>query len=507
MSTAKPIPRSLDSWIKHLDGVRLPVPAASHEKVRRALGDSRRSLRDIAELTQDSPALALSLLREANAAGNLLSSPAESLEVALSRLGLKRAETLLNRLPAVPEEEIPQALRQLQLIGQHAAQQANGLFAARLARLWQEIHWCSLLFLSPLWPLLASHPELFAAWEKRVLGEGEPAAKVERELLGVPLLRLCQALAEHWKLPDWIVQGYRLLSDDRRLLVKALHIARDKEHPLHQQQQLDADPALSRWLTQPGNTVLLANGLAVSAHAGWGNDHSLRWQRITGLFMKLPLDELQQLVHQQAAQSARLHARRDLWHPAEALLWPWSQQRLRPEPAVAPPPSAGALEAWRRHCAELLRDPSPFANVVQLSACTRDALESGGMRRVLVLLADRNHSRLLAQQQAGLPREASSLQLDPGQSQVLRRLLAQPGQLRLGPDNMAQFSALLPGQLKSLFPGHHLLLRSIAVNGRVAMLVVADQNGTPFADLSLRAFAKTAQCVERALASFASRGR
>lgn len=501
------MPRSLDSWIKHLDGVRLPVPAASHEKVRRALGDNRRSLRDIAELTQDSPALALSLLREANAAGNLLSSPAESLEVALSRLGLKRAETLLNRLPAVPEEEIPQALRQLQLIGQHAAQQANGLFAARLARLWQEIHWCSLLFLSPLWPLLASHPELFATWEKRVLGEGEPAVRVERELLGVPLLRLCQALAEHWKLPDWIVQGYRLLSDDRRLLVKALHIARDKEHPLHQQQQLDADPTLSRWLTQPGNTVLLANGLAVSAHVGWGDDHSLRWQRITGLFMKLPLDELQQQVHQQAAQSARLHARHDLWHPAEALLWPWSQRRLRPEPAAAPPPSAGALEAWRRHCAELLRDPSPFTNVVQLSACARDALESGGMRRVLVLLADRNHGRLLAQQQAGLPREASGLQLDPGQSQVLRRLLAQPGQLRLGPDNVAQFSALLPGQLKSLFPGNHLLLRSIAVNGRVAMLVVADQDGAPFAELSLRAFAKTAQCVERALASFVSRGR
>ena len=39
--------RSLDSWIKHLDGVRLPVPAAAHEKVRRALGDNRRSLRDI----------------------------------------------------------------------------------------------------------------------------------------------------------------------------------------------------------------------------------------------------------------------------------------------------------------------------------------------------------------------------------------------------------------------------------------------------------------------------
>ncbi|WP_442969190.1 HDOD domain-containing protein [Pseudomonas sp. Q1-7] len=501
------MPRSLDGWIKLLDGVRLPVPASAHEKVRRALGDNRRSLRDIADLTQESPALALSLLREANASANLLSSPAESLETALTRLGLKRAETLLNRLPAVAEDEIPQALRQLQLISQHAAQQANGLFASRLARLWQEIHWCSLLFLSPLWPLLASHPELFATWEKRVLGDGEPAARVERELLGVPLLRLCQALAEHWKLPDWIIQGYRLLSEDRRLLVQALHIARDNEHPLHQQQQLDANPVLGRWLTQPGNTVLLANGLAVSAHAGWAEHHSLRWQRLTGLFMKMPLDGLQQQVHQHAAQSGRLHARDDLWHPAEALLWPWNQHRLRRGPVTAPAPTPAALEDWRRQCAELIRAPSPFTNVVQLSACARDALTSGGMRRVLVLLADRNHSRLLAQQQAGLPKEAGGLQLDPCQSQVLQRLLAQPGQLRLGPDNMAQFSALLPGQLKSLFPGHHLMLRSIALNGRVAMLVVADQDGAPFAEISLRAFAKTAQCIERALASFARRGR
>ncbi|BAN50925.1 hypothetical protein PCA10_51930 [Metapseudomonas resinovorans NBRC 106553] len=485
----------------------MPVPAAAHEKVRRALGDNRRSLRDIADLTQESPALALSLLREANATSNMLSSPAESLEVALTRLGLKRAETLLNRLPAVPEEEIPQALRQLLLISQHATQQANGLFAARLARLWQEVHWCSLLFLSPLWPLLASHPELFANWEKRVLGAGEPALKVERELLGVPLLQLCQRLAEHWKLPDWIIQGYRLLSDDRRLLVKALHIARDNEHPLQQQQQLDANPILGRWLTQPGNTVLLANGLAISAHVGWGDDHSLRWQRLTGLFLKTPLDELQQQVHQHAAQSGRLHARGDLWHPAEALLWPWHQQRLRPEPVAAPTPNAAALDDWRRHCGELLREPSPFANVVQLSACARDALHSGGMSRVLVLLADRNHSRLMVQQQAGMPKEANGLQLDPGQSQVLRRLLSQAGQLRLGPDNMAQFSALLPGQLKGLLPGNYLLLRSLAVNGRVAMLVVADQDGAPFSELGLRAFAKTAQCIERALAAFASRGR
>src|SRR5690606_20838268 len=121
-----------------LDGQLLPVPADHHLRVRRALADSRRSLRDIAELMQNCPALALSVMREANRQSNELSEPAESLENALNRLGLKRVEALLERQPAVPQEDISQALRQIQLISQHATQQANGLFAGRLARLWQE---------------------------------------------------------------------------------------------------------------------------------------------------------------------------------------------------------------------------------------------------------------------------------------------------------------------------------------------------------------------------------
>jgi hypothetical protein len=90
---------------------------------------------------------------------------------------------------------------------------------------------------------------------------------------------------------------------------------------------------------------------------------------------------------------------------------------------------------------------------------------------------------------------------------VLKRLLAEPGQLRITPSNMAQFSALLPGNLKALFPSEHLLLRSVASNGRVVMLVVADQGGQPLNDVSLQAFTKTVQCVERALSSFSRRGR
>ncbi|MDX5371530.1 MAG: HDOD domain-containing protein [Pseudomonadaceae bacterium] len=504
-TTALP-PRNLAAWLKQLDAVRLPVAAHHHETARRALLDGRKSLRDIAECMQDSPSLVLAMLREANRNGGGFGEPAESLEMALNRLGLKRAETLLQQLPVLDEAQISLPLRQLQLISLHASQQASGLFAGRLARLWQEIHWGSLLFLAPLWPLVAAQPQLFEAWERRVLGRGESGAKVERELLGVALPQLCLALARHWHLPEWIIQGYRLLVEDRRLLVKALHIARDNQHPLHQQQMLDADPPLRRWLTQPGNSILLANGLALSSHHNWSCQHHLRWQRLTGLYLQTALPELQQLIHQQAVQSARRHEAQGLWHPAEALLWPWDAcrlQHLQAKPATKPDT---APEQWKRHCSRLLAQPSPFANVLQLTDCASQALQAAGMSRVLVLLADRNHSRLLAQQVAGLPEAAAQLRLDPAQSQVLRRLLAEPGQLRLSPANLAQVSALLPGSLKALFNGEHLILRSLASNGRVVMLLVVDQAGGEIDAAAQQIFAKTVQCIERALSTFARRG-
>ncbi|MCQ2032719.1 HDOD domain-containing protein [Stutzerimonas kunmingensis] len=503
MTTTPPLPRTIPAWIKALDDAPLPAFAGVHGKVRLALRDSSKSMRQIAELIQDSPVLALRFIQEANR-GIGDSQPAESLEVALSRIGLQRAEALLARIPAMEAADMPQPLRQLVLISRHASQQANGLFAARLARLWQDIHWGSLLFLSPAWALIGAYPHLLDSWEQRVLVKGEPASRVERELLGVSLLELCLRLAEHWRLPDWIIQGYRLLGTDRRRLIKALHIAHDNEHPLHQQQMLDADPDLRRWLTLPSNTIVLANGLALSSHHSWSGVHSLRWQRLAGLYLQVSLADLQQMVHQQAATSAREIGRTDLWHPAQGLLWPTGTrfQVLR----AAPVASDADLAEWREHCRRLLSDPTPFSNVLQLTATASQTLACAGMQRTLVLLFDRKQNRLVAQQSAGLPSAAARLTLIPEQSQIVRRLLDKPAQLRLQPANMAQFSALLPGSLKALFSGEHLLLRSLGIDGRVLMLVVSDQNGAPFSDTTLQTFAKTTQCIERALATFSRRG-
>jgi len=503
-----PKPTTLEGWVKLLDGVRLPVPQASHDRVCKAIANSRSSLRDIAELIQDSPALALSVIREANRhTHGSMTEPAENLEVAINRLGLKRTEELLARLPAQPQSEIPIALRQLQLISQHATQQANGFFASRLARLWQDIHWGSLLFLSPLWPMALTHPQLLEEWELRVIHKGESARKVEKQLFGVRLLDICLALVDIWRLPIWVQQGYRLLLNEQRELVKVLRIARDSDHPLRQQNRLDDDPTLRRWLNQPANTVLLANGLALSAQQAWDSPHSERWQYLTSLYLQMPMDEVQQQLHQQAANSARHHAMPDLWHPAVSLIWPWGMNRVHAGLLPAPAPTAEDLAKWRRQCAELLVEPSRFTNAMHLTTSARDALVACGMRRVMILMADRTHANLRVHQTAGLPKEVAGLNFVVSQSTVLQRLLSQQAQVRLTPANNAQFSAMLPASLRSQFGGEHLLLRSLVNNGRVIMIVVADQGGGPFSEITVQAFGKTAQCIEKALHSFSQRGQ
>ncbi|MEO6679731.1 MAG: HDOD domain-containing protein [Pseudomonas sp.] len=501
-------PTTLEGWVKLLDGVRLPVPQESHDRVCKAIRNNRSSLRDIADLMQESPALALSVIREANRhTHGSMTEPAENLDVAINRLGLKRTEELLARLPAEPQSEIPKALRQLQLISQHATQQANGFFAHRLARLWQDIHWGSLLFLSPLWPMALTHPHLLEEWELRVIHKGESARKVEKLLFGVRLLDICQALVDIWRLPIWVQQGYRLLLNEQRELVKVLRIARDSEHPLRQQNRLDDDPTLRRWLNQPANTVLLANGLALSAQQAWDCPHSQRWQFLTGLYLQISMDEVQQQLHQQAANSARQHAMPDLWHPAVSLLWPWGMNRVHAGLLPAPAPTAEDLTKWRKQCAELLVEPSRFTNAMHLTTSARDALVACGMRRVMILMADRTHANLRVHQTAGLPKEAAGLNFAVSQSSVLQRLLSQQAQVRITPDNNAQFSALLPGSLRAQFGGEHLLLRSLVNNGRVIMVVVADQGGGPFSEITVQAFGKTAQCIEKALHSFSQRGQ
>lgn len=506
MSNIVPQTNTLIQWVKRLDNTRLPVCQTQRALALQALQNSNKSIGEIVQVISQAPIIPFIIMREANRSISALAEPVQNLESALARLGMQRCSELVSSLVAVQESMIPKALRQILLLGQHLNIQALGLFGSRMARLKNEIHVNSLLFLAPAWPLLTRQPELLEQWEQRVLGGNEPAEEVERELIGLPLTALCLALAEHWKLPDWIIEGYRLLSENPQRLVSALHVARQTEQPLLQQQQLDEQPALNSWLNRPANTVVFACGLVLAAHNCWGNEQCVRWQRLISLYLKKELADIQQATHQLAVKHARLQPQHDLWHPAQALLWPWSTERLKqvkPQASNAAPRSDD-LTQWRHHCAALLKTPSPFTGSQDLTERISLALQACGLQRICIALFNKQAQHWAVSHLFGINTEQLPSSFILPINPVSQHLLKQTTHIVLSEANAAQLSAHLPSELKQLFAKHNWILASLSNGHSVVMLIATDQSSAVLAASTLQGFKKTLQCAEYALRHFSS---
>ena len=251
-----------------LNACVLPITRCQRDHLLEQLGSDLLSITELTHQIMRVPVAALHICRQAGEAARKRDVDVLTLEQACSLLGTQRLINLLRELPVVEHDQLPRPYRQLLSISEHAVGQAQGLFANRIARLWQEMSLATLLFLSPLWALTYLKPHLFEQWDR--LNRGALPEGVTRTRIAATTtagFQLVQLVAQDWWLPPWILQGYRSLNDHRRTMVKALHVARDSTHPQEQLARLDADRDLYRWLTQPANGVLIASGLALGAHS------------------------------------------------------------------------------------------------------------------------------------------------------------------------------------------------------------------------------------------------
>ncbi|MCK9237349.1 MAG: HDOD domain-containing protein [Thiopseudomonas sp.] len=502
-------PKQLDEWLALLDNTKLPVPSGHKRRVENALANPRNSLGDIAKVISSAPSIALIFFREANKQRSTFSKPAQHLEAALTRLGMNHCKLLLSRLDDTPESEIHKPLRQLWLISQHANAQANALFATKLARLWQDIHWGSLLFLSPLWPLLTRHPELFKLWEQRVLGNKEPQHKVEHELFGTSLTLLCQALAERWSLPEWVIDAHRMLNQKRNLMVRTLRIAKLHAQPLKQQLLLDEQKDVFLWFRQPANTIILANGLAIDAHYSWAHEHCLRWQRFASMFLGWPLDKVQNQTHKIAVEHARELGKIDLWHPAQALLWPWTARRIsRPKngfqtqsinPKQLPPPSTEQLSDWQQQAQAMLQRPSPFVNHAQLLEAMAKMLETVDLTRIAMIAIPAKTQQLRPIYQQGFAFALHQPLTQTAQSPIMQKLLKKNAQIYAQDKNLAQLQAHLNQDITAAIDSSYFMMGALCLDYQPIMLLIADAQDRQLHANTLKVFNASCRYFEQAL--------
>lgn len=507
-----PQPKKLDEWLQLLDNTKLPVSSSHKLRVSQALANPRNSLSDISKVISSAPTIALIFFREANKKQGSFSEPAQHLDAVLTRLGMTQCTKLLNRLDCTPEQDIALPLRQLCLISRHANAQANELFAFKLARLWQDIHWGSLLFLAPLWPLITRHPGLFVLWERRVLGNSEEHEKVEHELFGTSLTLLCQALAQRWLLPDWVIKAYQMLNENRELLARTFRIAKLHDQPLQQQLLLDEQKDISLWYRQPANSILIANGLAIDAHYSWVHEHCLRWQRFTGLFLDWPLDKVQKTMHEITVEHARKEGKTVLWHPVQALIWPWCARRLsRPKHKVAQPQptptsqahslSPAQLKEWQEKAQQMLLKPSPFANHARLLDAMRQMLAAAGLKRLAILAVQHKTAQLQPIYQHKFAFVLRQPLTQSVQAPIMQKLLRRNSHLHVHEHNISQLKKHLGDDFMTAIHSQNFVCGSIYLNNKATILIIADAKNEQLHATTLKVFNASCRYFEQALAT------
>ncbi|PKM31895.1 MAG: hypothetical protein CVV07_01990 [Gammaproteobacteria bacterium HGW-Gammaproteobacteria-11] len=517
---------SLRESLKHFV---LPVEKTQRSRLIEQLDNELLSISDLTREILKVPAATLQICRVAGMAARKRDIDILTLEQACNLLGVLQLTQLVKDLPTASMDELPAEYRQLLSISEHAVSQAQGLFSQRMARLWHEVSLATLLFLAPYWVLVHQRPALFRQWERMQLGQQKDKKNHFNPWLSDSkrLLDAAQQLASDWWLPPWILQGYRSLDVDRRVIVKALHIARDVSHPQEQQARLDADRSLYRWLTQPANSLMLANGLALGAHLDWDAAHTGRWQQLTALYLSAPLDSVQSLTHQNAVEAARTQTAPEgiIWRPAQALLWPTGQRsratRDRQTPSastVAAPPikplkqlDAPALHPnqalWRQQCMKLLRQPNGFNSVSEMLQVTLSAMHDGlGIGQCWVALYNGREQQLVVSAVHGFEIGSSivGLKLGPSRNTAWGRWLAGSPCHAMTTSSLRRESALIPGNLKRLLADQHALLLPVVHKGQIIALLAA-QNLEPTALVSeqpRKALQKTAECLYRALSTF-----
>lgn len=505
MHNKMPHPHTLEDWLQLLDNTKLPVPSGHKVRVEKALLNPNLNLNEIAQSISSAPSIALIFLREANKETGKFDEPAQHLEAALSRLGMLRCRQLLSCLDDTPDADIPIQLRQIWLIGAHAHQQAQTLFANKLARIWPEIYWGTLLFLAPLWPLLIRYPNLFHLWELRVMGGNQAQPEAEQEIFGTPLTKLCQALSENWALPSWIGRAYMLMNSQPTQLTQTLRIAKLYDAPVQQQQLIDQDKSLAAWIRQPANTILISNGLAINAHYSWYHEHCARWQRFAALFLGQPLDWVCKTTHETAVQHAQTLGATALWHPAKALLWPTDTlKRLLffEEPSLSIQAPSPNKQHWQQIAQLMLARPLRLTTTGQLLNALQQMLQAGSLSRSVVFSINHKEQRLMPLIQHGLDLP-KTWKIDL-KSPLLQKLLQQKITIHINPSNYPKLRPYLSPSLVQTFASQNLLLGSLISDIHTTLLVVADANNAKLSGDTIKLFQASCRYAEQGLSALPS---
>lgn|GEM_PF-828958 len=469
--------RALGEWLVLLGSRQPPVDPLARDAALEELAQNRGNAASLAQHLLSDPALVLLLFRAANRALARYDRSVHTLEHAISLLGAKRIQKLLNdAVPLDPAHPYADDYRHALLRSEHAAWQAR-LWAEGSGR-WQpeDVFWSTLLAAAPLWLLWLEAGPALRDLEMLRARQGAISSAQQIRHIGCPLPDLAMALGEYWLLPEsGRLSWHKATAGSPRQWLRLANSAR-----------LDAPPELSEGgLSErsfhPALAIAVANQLAQETDWDWYSKRSARLLRIAASACRRPLSTLLSYSHRTAAEMSRGRGETGLLTPAARLLCRWRHADLLAPPP--PPLRQAAPEMASVSNAELvtrtlqrLREPGTLGNPRAAFDLALKAMREGiGLERAAVfLLGSGGELRLSLADGIAVADPLRQFRATPAPGTLLGQLLAKPGCLSLDADNRDRVWPHLPEAFRSDADSDGFLLMSVFAGKRPLALVYAD---------------------------------
>ena len=494
MAVSPPPPRSLDTWLAHLEPMQPPINSAVRDAALKLFA-AGASAGELALQLEHDPALVFLLFREANRALARYDREAHTLEHAVGLLGAGRVQQLFEQAPVFNDEH-PFALqyRQALLRSQHAAAQAR--LWAEGSGLWpaEEVFWSTLLAASPLWLLALEAGAEQQSLERIRAEQGAVSARQITAALGCDPRALGAELTQRWSLPQMSRLSWQVRSaGSLRQWAQLARAARLEETPVIGGREL------SELCHHPALVAALANALATETDWNWQSRSTLRLLSAAASACRRPLSVIISFSHQTAAQVSRGHIDSGLLTPATKLLCYWNQtycwvappqkksmpanSAVENAPAkTAPNKSPGAGDRLLAAVLQRLRDPAKINSVRAALELGVKALHEGiGLQRVAVFFVRPQNRELQTVLSAGAEQSSALRQLRfPVQdSALLTQLLAKPICLLIDEQNRSKYWPHFPDAMRAAIARNSFILMPVFSGERAVALMYADNGALP----------------------------
>lgn len=515
-------PQSLRDWQTSLSKLDLPVDPAVQQAALLKLHSNSANTHNVAEILSADPAICALLLSTANRSLNTTTNEAQSLPHCISLLGFPRVEQLIKEATPCDEQNFAFAAEfwQQLLISQHACQQVTAWAQHNPYWSTQDLYWPTLLHHTPLWVLWYKAGPLMQKLQAR--RQGANHFHSEQALLGTHLQVLSATLCRHWRLPQLTQQSWQpSYRGNARQWIMLSRIL-----PQQAQTALQSLPRLLQTSSSNAFAVALGNRFAQEAAWDWYSPRTLRLQRIAATALRLPLDTVIAINHQQAAEFSRQTPRGAALSPASSLLsfarkesavvhapdgYTDTDTANNFDTAVHGDPGHGAKKAAIEHIIKRLKQqPQSFQNVSQIFDLALSTVHQQlNMERTSAMLVNLGSKKLRTVASYGTE---DSPELARFGHQLVRgdlfnKLLQKTSSLHLQSSNHLQIWPLLPGTFKQACGADQFFIHSIFVRGKPAALLYADcgESNRPLTEQQYDYFKRIAAATSDCLQAMASR--